>query len=211
MRRTVEIFFLTLCLTTTYLSTFGQSYNFINYNIDDGLAHEKITDICQDKFGNLWLATLGGGLSCFNGIGFRNYTEKDGLANNIVRDVLVDRNGYIWAATANGISMFDGRRFVSYLTDSISFTASINVIANDDQNTIWFSYPDGGLGYLDPGRLDQRIELEGWIKNDKIIDIAINGDGSVYFITAIKGCSSMIKKSLERCLVILISRDIFWI
>ncbi len=200
MRRTVEIFFLTLCLTATYLSTFGQSYNFINYNIDDGLAHEKITDICQDKFGNLWLATLGGGLSCFNGIGFRNYTEKDGLANNIVRDVLVDKNGYIWAATANGISMFDGRRFVNYLTDSISFTASINVIANDDQNTIWFSYPDGGLGYLDHGRLDQRIELEGWIKNDKIIDIAINGDGSVYFITAIKGLFKYDKKELREVL-----------
>ncbi len=85
-------------MITFYLATLltlpcvllAQSYNFINYNIDDGLAHEKITDICEDSYGNLWIGTLGGGLSQFNGIEFTNYTEKDGLCNNIVSAVAKD-------------------------------------------------------------------------------------------------------------------------
>lgn len=165
----------------------AQSYNFINYNIDDGLAHEKVTDICEDPYGNLWLATLGGGLSSFNGIEFQNYTEKDGLSNNIVRDIIVDRTGNVWAATANGISVFDGHEFISYLTDTANLSSSINVITSDVSNTLWFSYPDGGLGYIDTDRNIHRVKLTGWIRNDKIIDIVSDSKGRIYFVSAIKG------------------------
>ena len=166
---------------------FGQSYNFINYNIDDGLAHEKITDICEDPFGNLWLATLGGGLSSFNGLEFINYTEKDGLSNNIVRNVVVDRKGRVWAATANGLSRYDGRNFKNYLVDTTNSSSSINVISGDSDNNIWFSYPHGGLGRIDDAGNIEHIQLEGWIKTDKIIDIATDSQGRVYFVSAIKG------------------------
>lgn len=174
-----------LCLCTGLL--FGQNYNFINYNIDDGLAHEKITDICEDPFGNLWLATLGGGLSSFNGLEFKNYTEKDGLANNIVRNVVVDLKGRVWAATANGLSVFDGRSFENHLMDTTNAGSSINVICSDVKNNIWFSYPHGGLGRIDEAGKITHIQLEGWIKTDKIIDIATDSKGRVYFVSAIKG------------------------
>ena len=63
----------------------GQSYNFINYGIDEGLAHEKVVDITQDRFGNLWIATLGGGLSKFNGLEFTNFGVSNGLGSSYVR------------------------------------------------------------------------------------------------------------------------------
>ncbi|MEM6525491.1 MAG: two-component regulator propeller domain-containing protein [Bacteroidota bacterium] len=165
----------------------AQRYNFINYNISDGLAHEKVTDLVEDTFGNLWIATLGGGLSRFNGIEFENYTERDGLSNNIVRQVSVDSKGNVWAATSNGISVFDGFRFRNFLKDTVQYTSSVNVIEGDNNGNIWFSHPSGGLGKINSNFDLQKVELSDWTPNDKIIDIKCDSLGRVFFVTAIQG------------------------
>ncbi len=165
----------------------GQRYNFTNYTISDGLAHEKITDITTDTFGNLWLATLGGGLSCFNGIEFKNYTERDGLSNNVVRHVTVDSKGNVWAATSNGISVFDGFGFRNFLMDTVQSISSVNVIESDNRGNVWFAYPSGGLGKIDSNFQIEKVQLDGWTNNDKIIDIQCDKKGGIFFVTAIQG------------------------
>lgn len=185
MRYCTLLLFLTYWLSTGPL--LSQNYNFINYNIGDGLAHEKVTDITEDSFGNLWIATLGGGVSCFNGIEFKNYTEKDGLSNNIVRQVTADARGNVWAATSNGISVFDGVNFKNFLIDTVQSISSVNVIAGDKTGNVWFSHPAGGLGRIDSELKLEKIKLDHWIPNDKVIDIECDSAGKVYFVTAIQG------------------------
>ena len=171
MRYLLLILFVAASLFSRQLQ--AQSYNFINYTISDGLAHEKVTDHVEDSFGNLWIATLGGGLSCFNGIEFVNYTEKDGLSNNIVRQLTVDSNGNVWAATSNGISVFDGFKFKNFLVDTVQSVSSVNVISSDNNGNVWFSFPTGGLGKISAEHELEKVELDRWIPNDKIIDIPI--------------------------------------
>ena len=43
-----------------------------------------------------------------------SYNEDDGLANNDVRDVNKDEQGYLWIATNNGLSKFDGDKFINF-------------------------------------------------------------------------------------------------
>ena len=38
----------------------------------------------EDKYGNIWLGTYGGGLSKYDGKTFTHYTEKEGLSNNVI-------------------------------------------------------------------------------------------------------------------------------
>ena len=106
----------------------GQSFNFMNYNIGDGLVHDKVIDLCEDPYGNIWVATLGGGLSKFNGVGFENVTIKEGLSSNYVRAVLVDKTGRVWAATAEGISMYDGQNFRNYRVDAKEENNSVQTL-----------------------------------------------------------------------------------
>ncbi|MBL6448005.1 hypothetical protein JMN32_16935 [Fulvivirga sp. 29W222] len=170
-------------------SGYGQSYNFINYGISDGLAHEKVLDFCEDKFGNLWIATLGGGLSKFNGLTFQNLTIRDGLASNYVRDVMVDNQGNIWAATAVGISRYDGRQVRNFnIADNNDRENSVNVIYEASDGNIWFSAPTGGIGKIDTKTEQIEVfEVPGSTPNDKVIAITEDKHGVLWFISAVKG------------------------
>jgi len=45
----------------------------------------------QDKNGNLWFATTGDGVYCYDGKSFKNFTVKDGLSTNAVFSILEDK------------------------------------------------------------------------------------------------------------------------
>jgi hypothetical protein len=45
---------------------------------------------------------------------FRSFTAADGLAHDRVASIASDSNGFVWFSTANGLSRFDGSRFVNY-------------------------------------------------------------------------------------------------
>lgn len=167
---------------------YGQSCNFINFGIADGLAHEKVLDVCQDKYGNLWFATLGGGLSKFNGVTFKNITIRDGLASNYVRDVLADQNGNIWAATAMGISRYNGSNIRTYAIDGVSEAEmSINVIFEDHKGDIWFSGPKGALGRINISTDEIHVYEVSNAINDEIVAIAEDNNHQIWFISVVKG------------------------
>ena len=65
--------------------------------------------IHEDKAGNFWLGTEGGGLLLFdrkqNKITAR-YTTQEGLCNNSVLNILEDQQGNLWLSTYDGLSKF---------------------------------------------------------------------------------------------------------
>ena len=44
----------------------------------------------------------------------RSYTTADGLAADRVDGIVADSRGFLWFCTAEGLSRFDGYRFVNY-------------------------------------------------------------------------------------------------
>jgi signal transduction histidine kinase/ligand-binding sensor domain-containing protein/DNA-binding response OmpR family regulator len=73
-----------------------------------------IRAIHEDKRGNFWLGTDGGGLLLFNTRtgSFTAFTDADGLPNNSILRVLEDDNGNLWLSTYNGLSRFDPQKKV---------------------------------------------------------------------------------------------------
>jgi ligand-binding sensor domain-containing protein len=53
----------------------------------------------EDKSGNLWFGTYGGGVSKYDGKSFTHFTEKEGLSNNTVLSMLEDKSGNLWFGT----------------------------------------------------------------------------------------------------------------
>lgn len=68
----------------------------------------SISAILEDKKGNIWLATMGEGVYCYNGRSFSNLSVKEGLLTNLVYSVMEDRAGNIWFGTTNGASRYNG-------------------------------------------------------------------------------------------------------
>lgn len=45
---------------------------------------------------------------------FRHYNIENGLASNCIQDLLIDHKGFLWIATDNGLSKYDGTKFINY-------------------------------------------------------------------------------------------------
>jgi len=71
---------------------------------------KPIRAIYEDKKGNCWLGTEGGGLVLFDqkaGKIAARYSVEDGLCNNSVLNIVEDDKGCLWLSTFNGLSKFD--------------------------------------------------------------------------------------------------------
>lgn len=89
------------------------SYSFEVFQYDSknrqGLNHNMVLSITEDKDGNIWAATYGGGLNKYvpSEKRFYHLTEKQGLSNNVVYGVVLDHLGNIWASTNKGLSQIN--------------------------------------------------------------------------------------------------------
>ena len=82
-------------------------------NDSKSIAANSIADLCEDKEGNLWVATSLGGFSQYNPQteSFTNYQEKQNdpysLSSNQINLIYEDRRGDIWVGTHSGLNLFN--------------------------------------------------------------------------------------------------------
>jgi len=114
---------------------------FRNFTTDDGLANNRVTEICEDKSGHVWFSTEGG-VSCYDGQTFRNFTTKDGLPNNDVGPIIEDKAGKLWIGTRGDACIYDGKTF-TVLTHQGKPFQNVRSIIEDAQGDIWLGGNDG--------------------------------------------------------------------
>jgi ligand-binding sensor domain-containing protein/signal transduction histidine kinase len=80
-------------------------------NNRSSLHSDVIKCIVEDKAGNLWIGTWGGGLSRYNEVDgtFTTFDQDNGLPNSTVYGIIEDSQGLLWLTTNLGISRFDPR------------------------------------------------------------------------------------------------------
>jgi signal transduction histidine kinase/ligand-binding sensor domain-containing protein len=118
----------------------GQSYYFKHYQADDGLAHNSVSAIIQDKKGLMWIGTRGG-LNRFDGYTFKTYkNEKNkfgNIGNNVAITIVEDKIGMLWIGTGTGIFKYDPYKevFTQLQTTEQKYISHIVI---DDQNNLYF-------------------------------------------------------------------------
>jgi ligand-binding sensor domain-containing protein/signal transduction histidine kinase len=73
------------------------------------------------------------------------YTTADGLAHDHVQCVLPDSRGLLWICTAQGLSRFDGRRFVTYGTADGLDELYVNDALESRAGALWVATNGGGV------------------------------------------------------------------
>ncbi len=63
--------------------------------------------ILLDKGGYLWIGSLHGGFSRYDGKNFIRFTEKEGLSNNSVKAICEDKSGNLWIGTDRGLNKLE--------------------------------------------------------------------------------------------------------
>ncbi|MBK7222282.1 MAG: hypothetical protein IPH94_13430 [Saprospiraceae bacterium] len=99
--------YLGMCISTLVHAQLFSEYNFKfkNYNVKDGLPHDKVNKVAQDRRGFIWLATEGG-LSRFDGFSFKNFKHnfhyKNSLPSDNLVDIAIDSKDRLWLAFEHG-------------------------------------------------------------------------------------------------------------
>src|SRR5215207_7969347 len=75
------------------------------------------------------------------------YTTADGLAHDRVRRIVRDSRGFLWFCTVQGLSRFDGYRFVTYGTEQGLTSASV-VDLLETRDGVYWAATDGGISRL---------------------------------------------------------------
>ncbi len=128
--------------------------------IDDGLSHNHIFEILQDRRGFMWFATQDG-LNRYDGYTFVVYKNKpddpNTISNNFILDLIEDNQGNLWLGTiAGGVNKINP--VTGHVThyqhhpgnsNSISDNA-VESIVQDSYGNFWFGTTRNGLNKFEP-------------------------------------------------------------
>jgi ligand-binding sensor domain-containing protein len=118
---------------------FGQSPEYKNYTVKDGLPSSEIYNSIQDSKGFLWFAT-DKGVSRFDGYVFTTFNTSNGLADNIIFECQEDFKGRIWFRSFSGklSYYYNDSIYKLAINDSLSklikesFVESISIDTSDN-------------------------------------------------------------------------------
>ena len=169
---------------------------FSSFSKLQGLKHSDISCMLQDKSGNIWFGTYGGGVSKYDGKFFTHFTEVQGLSNNYVQSILEDKSGNLWFGTGGGgVSRLsrDGKSFTHFTEKEGLSHNYVNCILEDKSGNIWFG-TEGGVSRLsqDGKSFTHFTEAQGLSNND-VWSILEDKIGNLWFGTYGGGVSRLIR------------------
>ena len=188
-------------------------FTFEHYSSDDGLPHNSICDIHQDRRGYLWLCTWYG-LSRYDGNEFVNYTMLPGdystLSHNRILSIDEDASGYLWVLTYDyHLYRFDvdEESFTAVpdeLDGFLGTSAKVDRIFCDSNADVWVSVAGTGLLKVAPDlSYRQYFNVSAHNVGKEIAGIYEDSEGMIYVaselgISMIRGEeSSLLARNVE--------------
>lgn len=134
----------------------------------------------------------------------RQIGYEQGLSNNYVQSIAQDKRGYLWFATDEGLSRYDGFRFVNYLKNSPGILSpsgkGISSVLDDRKDPVlWIGTQYDGLNSYDYDKNEFKIYRHDdnnpqSLINDGITDLSQAIDGNLWICTY-RGIDYLEKKS----------------
>lgn len=127
-----------------------KSFKIYRLNLEDksSLNCNDVKTIFQDKDGQIWVGTAGGGLNLYipesssTAEHFEAFTTENGLSGNIISSIMEDEKNNLWISTENGMNRFDKktRSFVNYFFSEKTYGNHFNenvALKKRDGEMIW--------------------------------------------------------------------------
>jgi len=160
--------------------------------VADGLPDASVTAIFQDRDGNLWLATNGGGVTRYDGEEFTTFTTSDGLGGYVVSSIAQGRDGTMWFGTGGwvqaggGLSSYDGREMVTFSTEDGLPGNNVLCLLVDRRGDLWIGTDAGAARYDDRQEADRiftRFTVADGLLHDYVKGMSEGKNGDLWFGT----------------------------
>ncbi len=142
-----NVWFATLMNGACQCNLLSNSLNWITEN--EGLSNNHIRCIVQDRSGNYWLGTSGGGVCNYFGKQFVHFDTHAGLGGNFIYSIYKDSRNRLWIGTStNGLTVLDSARFKIYNTVSGFANVKVKAIIEDNHGNLYFGTDGNGVYVL---------------------------------------------------------------
>ena len=155
---------------------------FKNFTSKDGLTQNNIKCVIEDKEGNLFFGSDGGGLIKFTNEDFISYSEQDDIGSNVVMSVLEDSSNNMWISTYDaGITKIEKDSYTHYqdIGGTASNTVWCSLLAKD--NRIWFG-TSFGL-YVYNGVIFKAYQVKDGLSAKKVYALNEDENGNIWIGT----------------------------
>lgn len=122
----------------------GLHFTVFNKGNTPALRSNKVDALLADKEGNLWIGTIGGGLTRLSKGTFTTFTTGQGLSSNSILSLLQDQSGDLWIGTnGSGADRLHNGHFTAYTTKDGLPDNEVFALAQDHDGSIWIGTNDG--------------------------------------------------------------------
>lgn len=175
-----------------------------------------VIEITEDSKGNLWIATLGGGLFRYSpqkNKEWKRYYQEKGLNSLNINHLCINRENQIWAATSEGLYLYNP------LKDTFEYQSlkvpnkCINAIL-EGEDCLWLTTAKGLVKYT-PATQETQIftKSDGLQSEAFIMASALKTRNGEFYIGSINGFNTfyphLLKLNTQKPNVVLTSLEIF--
>jgi ligand-binding sensor domain-containing protein len=157
---------------------------FTRLDTSNALPHNRTVTWEIDKYGTMWIGTLGGLFESKDGK-YRTYTVKDGLPGDTVFGLGMDSKKNLWISTSGGLARLVAGK-IERMTGQKDFPDTtflrLNGSANcfeDRHGTLWMSTPTHLLAYA--GGAVTRYDKKSVLSNPVIQAVHEDSEGILWF------------------------------
>lgn len=142
-----------LMIGTREKGLFIGSQQYQHDNNPNSIASDKVSSMCYDRRGQLWIACMKGGVDMMTANGtFRHYLQQQDP-----HVLTLDHQGYLWVGTTDGIIRFNPDELMAdptqyqtiRLYQDIHRMEEVHAIYEDRKNRIWVAYAGDGVTCYD--------------------------------------------------------------
>ncbi|MBQ8064733.1 MAG: hypothetical protein IJ200_03635 [Prevotella sp.] len=200
----------------------GSGYTITNFCHQEGnkwsLTSNSAYQTVEDRYGNIWVATYGGGVNVIakdksgNYVVYNRQNELKRYPPKLhqrVRTVALDKEGNVWAGSTDGILMmtFHNNQFTitpleapRQMENGLA-SNDIVCLACDKHGNMWVGTNSGGLSCTTTKDVDgnwqfKNYGIEQGLPSEEIHSITFDNKGNVWFATAQVLCSFDTKKDI---------------
>ncbi len=200
----------------------NDGFTITNFHHDEddlwSLTSNNAYQAVEDRHGNIWVATYGGGVNILvkkKDGGYHVYSPQNMLKKypqhsyQKVRTIEMDKDGYIWAGTTDGILIMTlkGDKFsatpLTAPSDPLKGLSSNDIIClrRDQKGIMWVGTNSGGLSRTtskdDNGCWQfENYGIESGLPSEEIRSITFDNKGNVWFATDNILCSFDTQKKI---------------
>lgn len=175
-----------------------------------------VIEITEDTKGNLWIATLGGGLFRYSpqkNKEWKKYNQDQGLNNLNINHLCINRENQIWAATSEGLYLYNPLKDTfEYQPLKVPNECINAILAGED--CLWLTTAKGLVKYT-PATQETQIftKSDGLQSEAFIMASALKTRNGEFYIGSINGFNTFyphqLKLNTQKPNVVLTSLEIF--